>query len=272
EYTVNADPTRIQQAVMNLATNARDAMPEGGRLHFGLERIAFGERDTPPLPEMEPGRWIRLTVADTGIGILPEVQSHIYDPFFTTKEPGKGTGLGLAQVYGIVKQHEGHIDFTTGPGQGTTFALYLPALAAPQPSIADIESEPLPQGLGQTILVVEDETATRQALVESLKVLNYRVLEATNGQQALEVFEQHARAIDLVLSDVVMPEMGGKALLYALQERDPAVRVVLLTGHPLDERELEDLRALGLRSWTLKPLSLEQLARIVAEALSPASP
>jgi two-component system cell cycle sensor histidine kinase/response regulator CckA len=271
EYTVNADPTRIQQVVMNLATNARDAMPEGGRLHFALERIAFGERDAPPLPEMEPGQWIRLTVADTGMGISSEARPHIFDPFFTTKEPGKGFGLGLAQVYGIVKQHKGHIDFTTEPGRGTTFTLYLPALSMPQPSIADIESEPLPQGQGQTILVVEDETATRRALVESLRVLNYRVLEAMNGEQALEIFEQHARAIDLVLSDVVMPKMGGKALLYALQERAPAVRLVLLTGHPLDEQELEDLRALGLRSWTLKPLSLEQLARVMAEALGPVS-
>jgi two-component system cell cycle sensor histidine kinase/response regulator CckA len=271
DYTVNADPTRIQQAVMNLATNARDAMPEGGQLHFSLERIAFGERDMPPLPEMKPGQWIRLTVADTGIGILPEMQSHIFDPFFTTKEPGKGTGLGLAQVYGIVKQHEGHIDFTTDPSQGTTFTLYLPALSAPQPPLTAVESEPLPQGQGQTILVVEDEDATRQALVESLEALEYRTLEATNGEQALEVFEQHADAIDLVLSDVVMPEMGGKALLYALQERNPAVRVVLLTGHPLDEQELENLYALGLRSWALKPLSLEKLARVVTEALSPVS-
>ena len=271
EYTVNADPTRIQQVIINLATNARDAMPEGGRLHFGLKRIAFGERDTLPLPEMEPGQWIRLTVADTGMGIPPEAQPHVFDPFFTTKEPGEGFGLGLAQVYGIVKQHEGHIGFTTESGQGTTFTLYLPALTAPQPSITAVETEPLPQGQGQTILVVEDETATRRALVESLKVLNYRVLEATNGQQAMEVFEQHAGAIDLVLSDVVMPEMGGKALLHALQEREPAVRLVLLTGHPQDGQDFEDLRALGLSSWTLKPLSLEQLARIVAEALSPAS-
>jgi two-component system cell cycle sensor histidine kinase/response regulator CckA len=271
EYTVNADSTRIQQVVMNLATNARDAMPEGGRLHFILERIAFGERDTPPLPEMKPGRWIRLTVADTGIGILPEMQPHVFDPFFTTKEPGKGSGLGMAQVYGIVKQHEGHIDFTTEPGRGTSFTLYLPALAVPQPSVTAVETEPLPQGQGQTILVVEDGAATRRALVESLAALNYRILEATNGQQALKVFEQHAGAIDLVLSDVVMPEMGGKALLYALQERDPAVRVVLLTGHPLDEQELGDLHASGLRSWILKPLDLEQLARIVAEVLSPAS-
>ena len=271
EYTVNADPTRIQQAVMNLATNARDAMPEGGRLYFVLERIAFGEHDTPPLPEMKPGQWIRLTVADTGVGISPEMQSHIFDPFFTTKEPGKGTGLGLAQVYGIVKQHEGHIDFTTEPSQGTTFTLYLPTLSALQLPITAVESKPLPQGHGQTILVVEDEATTREALVKSLKALKYRTLEATNGERALEIFEQHADAIDLVLSDVVMPEMGGKALLYALQERNPAVRVVLLTGHPLDEQEFENLHTLGLRRCILKPLSLEQLARVVTEALSPVS-
>jgi two-component system cell cycle sensor histidine kinase/response regulator CckA len=269
EYTVNADPTRIQQAVMNLATNARDAMPGGGHLHFALERITLGERDKPPLPEMEPGRWVRLTVTDTGVGISPEIQPHVFDPFFTTKEPGKGSGLGLPQVYGIVKQHEGHIDFTTEPGRGTTFALYLPALPMPRPPVPAGKTEPLPQGQGQTILVVEDEAATRRALVESLETLNYRVLEALNGQQALAIFEQHAGTVDLVLSDVVMPKMGGKALLYALQERDPAVGVILLTGHPLDEQELEGLHASGLRSWILKPISLEQLARVVIEALSP---
>jgi two-component system cell cycle sensor histidine kinase/response regulator CckA len=205
------------------------------------------------------------------MGISPEAQPRVFDPFFTTKEPGKGSGLGLPQVYGIVKQHEGHIDFTTEPGRGTTFTLYLPALTGPQPPATAVESGPLPHGLGPTILGVEDEAATRRALVESLEMLNYRALEAANGQQALATFEQHAGTIDLVLSDMVMPEMGGKALHYALQERDPAVRVVLLTGHPLDEQELEDLHASGLRSWALKPLSLEQLARIVAEALSPAS-
>jgi two-component system cell cycle sensor histidine kinase/response regulator CckA len=119
--------------------------------------------------------------------------------------------------------------------------------------------------------VVEDEATTREALVKSLKALKYRTLEATNGERALEIFEQHADAIDLVLSDVVMPEMGGKALLYALQERNPAVRVVLLTGHPLDEQEFENLHTLGLRRCILKPLSLEQLARVVTEALSPVS-
>jgi CheY-like chemotaxis protein len=277
EYIVNADPTRIQQAVMNLATNARDAMPEGGHLHFGLTRVALSEHDIPPLAEMKTarsavGEWVCLAVTDTGAGIPPDIQPHVFDPFFTTKEPGKGTGLGLAQVYGIVKQHEGYIDFETEAGHGTTFTLYLPALAVQPPQAPAAEGETLPQGQEQTVLVVEDEAATRGALVESLKMLNYRTLEATNGRQALEIFEQHGSIIDLVMSDVEMPQMGGRALLHALRERDREVRLVLLTGHPLGEREFEDLRALGLRGWILKPLSVEQLAQVVAEALSLASP
>jgi PAS domain S-box-containing protein len=271
EYIVLADPTRIQQAIMNLATNARDAMPEGGRLHFGLERMTIGERDTPPLAAMKPGQWVCLAVTDTGSGIPPEVQPYVFDPFFTTKEPGKGTGLGLAQVYGTVNQHEGHIDFATEPSQGTTFTLYLPATAVEQRSAAAVEAEALPHGQGQTILVVEDDATARRALMESLATLNYQVLEAANGLQALATFEQHADAIDLVLSDVVRPKMGGRTLLHALQEHDPVVRVVLLTGHPLDEHEFENLHASGLKSWVLKPISLKQLAWIVAEALGPDS-
>jgi PAS domain S-box-containing protein len=271
ECIIYADATRIQQVVMNLATNARDAMPEGGRLQFDLDRVTFEEGDTLPLPEMSAGQWIRLTVTDAGTGISPEVQSHVFDPFYTTKEPGKGTGLGLAQVYGIITQHEGHIDFATQSGQGTTFTLYLPALVAHPPQATAVEKKPLSQGQGQTILVVEDDAAARRALVESLEMLNYRVLEAANGRQGLDVFEQHRGAIDLVVSDVVMPEMGGRALLHAFQERAPAVPVVLLTGHPLDEREFEDLLALGLRGWMLKPISLDELARTVTEALSPTS-
>jgi PAS domain S-box-containing protein len=266
QYTINADPTRIQQAIINLSTNARDAMPEGGRLHFGLERISLQEHDAPPLPEMSHGQWIRLTVTDTGTGILPEMQPHIFDPFFTTKEPGQGTGLGLAQVYGIVKQHAGHIDFETEGGCGTTFILYLPTLEI-QPTRPSASSrESIAQGHGQTILVVEDEVATRQALVVSLEGLNYRVLEAANGQQALEIFEQHADVIDLVLSDMVMPKVGGKALLHAIRERHPTVRVIMMTGHPLKEKEFEDLRISGLKNWILKPFSLEQLAEAIAGA------
>jgi PAS domain S-box-containing protein len=265
EYVVNGDPTRLQQAVMNLAANARDAMPEGGRLRIDLERMQIEDAQRSPLPDMPTGEWVRVAVTDTGVGIPPDVLPHIFEPFFTTKTVGGGTGLGLAQVYGIVGQHDGYVDVKTEVGVGTTFALYLPALTVrPQPP--PLGTEQLPQGHGETILVVEDAAATRQAVVCGLETLGYRVLEAGNGQEALVAFEQHSGEIELVLSDVVMPEMSGQALFQALRQRDPAVSVVLMTGHPL-EGQIEGLRAQGLNGWLPKPPGIEKLAEVVARAL-----
>jgi two-component system, cell cycle sensor histidine kinase and response regulator CckA len=273
EYMVNADLTRVQQMIMNLATNARDAMPEGGQLRIGLEKVWITDPKNAPLPEMTPGEWVCVTVADTGSGIPADVLPHIYDPFFTTKPVGSGTGLGLSQVYGIVKQHEGYIDVTTWEGEGTTFAIYLPSLAQRQPETTSYEAETLIQGQGQTILVVEDDAATRAALVDSLELLNYRVIETANGREALAILEQQAGRADaaeqiaLVLSDMVMPEMGGRALLHALREKPLNTRIVFLTGHPLDEETFEDLHSQGLQGWLLKPLSIEQLSQTLAQAL-----
>ncbi|MEE9617846.1 MAG: ATP-binding protein, partial [Anaerolineae bacterium] len=273
EYTVNADPTRVQQAMMNLALNARDAMPTGGDLRFGLERIQIQPGESPPLPEMEAGEWVQVTVADTGSGIPPDVLPRVFDPFFTTKEPGKGSGLGLAQVHGIVKQHDGEIDVQSQVGQGTTLTIYLPALPVHPAEAPTLEMEALTRGEGETILVVEDNAPTRQALVESLELLNYRMLEAADGREALEILERQTSEVSspevaLVLSDVVMPGMGGVALFHALRQRGLAVKVVLMTGHPLEE-EMERLRTQGLSDWLPKPPSLEQLAEVVARALSP---
>jgi CheY-like chemotaxis protein len=251
---------------MNLATNARDAMPEGGELHITLDRIQTKD-GVSPIPEMQSRDWVRVRVADTGTGIPDDVLPHIYDPFFTTKEPGKGTGLGLAQVYGIIKQHDGHIDVHTKVGEGTTFTLYLPVLSLEQPEEPQVSEERLARGTGQLILVVEDDAATRLAVASSLELLGYQVLEATNGREALTVFEAHADRVALVLSDMVMPVMGGQALFHALKQRDPAVKVLLLTGHPLREEEMEPLQAQGLSGWLLKPPSLEKLAQIVAQML-----
>lgn len=274
EFTVNADPTRVQQVVMNLAVNARDAMPEGGNLRFGLERIEIQPGESPPLPKMKAGAWVQMTVSDTGTGIPPDVLPHIFDPFFTTKAPGAGSGLGLAQVYGIVKQHEGEIDVHSQVGQGTTFTIYLPAMPVHPPEAATLELSAPAQGQGETVLVVEDDAAMREALVDSLELLNYRVLAAANGQEALEILERQTLQVSedsslevaLVLSDVVMPRMGGIALLHALKQRGLTVPVVLLTGHPL-EKEMEELRAQGMSDWLFKPPSLEQLAKVVARAL-----
>jgi two-component system cell cycle sensor histidine kinase/response regulator CckA len=265
EYTVNADPTRMQQVVMNLAVNARDAMPTGGALHIGLTRLHVKAHKEAPLPELSPGDWVQMTVADTGTGIPAGVLPHIFEPFFTTKAP-LGSGLGLAQVHGIVKQHEGEVGVTTKPGQGTTFTLYLPALPVAESQTPPEEASLFPKGQGQTILVVEDDAVTRQALSECLTLLNYQVLTAANGRQALTILEQHAE-VAAVLSDVVMPEMGGMALLEALHQRGLEVPVLLLTGHPM-ERDVEELQAQGLSAWLLKPPSLEQLAQAMSETLT----
>jgi PAS domain S-box-containing protein len=270
ECIVNADPTSVQQVVTNLAVNARDTMAEGGKLCIGLRRIQIEEPETAPLPEMQAGEWVQVTVSDTGTGIPPDVLPYIFDPFFTTKAPGKGSGLGLAQVHGIVAQHEGQIDVRTKVGEGTTFIIYLPALTVKKPETTGQTPDALPHGNGQTILVVEDNADTRRALVDSLEVLNYRPLEAANGREALAIFEQHAndpgQKIALVLSDVTMPEMDGQELFHALRQRDPTVKVVLLTGHLLKEK-LESLKAQGLNDWMLKPPLLWQLAQVVAQVL-----
>ena len=274
EYTIWADLTRIQQVIMNLATNARDAMPLGGELKITLERVRLEKNDTPPIPEMEAGEWVCVQVTDSGSGIADDARPHIFNPFFTTKEPGKGTGLGLAQVYGIIRQHGGYINFRTQIRKGTTFILYLPALSTADSSeISTAAKDQLPQGKGQTILVVEDDAATRAAVVGSLELLGYQILEATNGQEALSIYKQHTDQADhpgriaLVLSDLVMPEMGGQVLFYALKRQKSDVKVLLLTGHPLEEEGLEALRAQGLKGWLPKPPSLERLAKVVAQVL-----
>jgi PAS domain S-box-containing protein len=277
EYMVNADPTRIQQAIINLAINARDAMPEGGTLCIGLEQMRVEDRKEAPLPEMEPGAWVRVMVSDTGMGIPPDVLPHVFDPFFTTKADGAGTGLGLAQVWGIVNQHKGHIDVTTKIGEGTTFAIYLPASETSRPESLAQASSALPQGQGETILVVEDNAPVREAVGSSLEALNYRVLEAADGREALGVFERHEEESDhtdriaLVVSDMVMPNMGGVALSHALREKGYRGQIIMLTGHPLHDSALlgnsDDWQSLGVVEWLPKPVSLGQLAEVLSRAL-----
>jgi CheY-like chemotaxis protein len=242
-------------------------MLESGELHITLSRTAETDEircvDCGPV---DAGEWVRIAVTDTGGGIPPEVLPHIFEPFFTTKEVGKGTGLGLAQVYGIVKQHEGHIDVSTEVGAGTTFTLYLPALLERQPEAPALETEALVQGQGETLLVVEDDATLREALADILELLNYRVLIAANGRDALDILEERAGEVSLVLSDLVMPEMGGQALFHAMRQRGLTLPVVMLSGHPM-EKELKNLRAEGLSGYLLKPPNMEQLAQMVAQAL-----
>jgi two-component system cell cycle sensor histidine kinase/response regulator CckA len=266
EYTVNADPTRMQQMLTNLAVNARDAMQRGGTFRIELAREIIQPGDSPLLTPMKPGEWIRLKVSDTGTGIPPEVLPHIFEPFFTTKEPGEGTGLGLAQVHGIVGQHEGHIGIKTRVGEGSTFTIYLPALEVRPARRPSQNIAAAPKGHGQLLLVVEDEPTLRDAMNQVLTLLNYRTLEAKDGQDALELMHEQGDQVALVLSDVVMPVMGGIALFHALREQGWTTPMILLTGHPMD-KELDALSELGLTAWMTKPPSLERLATAIDTAL-----
>ena len=274
EYVVNGDPTRIQQVLMNLVVNARDAMPEGGDLRIALSRVEVSPSDELPVIEMVPGEWVCLAVSDTGTGIPPDALAHIFEPFFTTKEPGQGTGLGLAQVHGIVAQHEGHIGVETEVGQGTTFRVYLPAhdeqrLEEVRPEVLST----LPQGQGETILLVEDNEKLREGERALLESLGYRVLTAANGREALEVYRsaegagpERGRRVDLVLTDVVMPEMGGRALIRELKKTDPDLKALAMTGYSLPEG-LEALKEAGIQDIVHKPLEANTLAQAVRSTL-----
>jgi len=267
DYLVKGDPTRMAQLLMNLAINARDAMPQGGKLRFEVAHFALTSLKDAPLPEMETGLWVRLAVIDTGTGIAPAALEHIFEPFFTTKELGQGTGLGLAQVHGIVGQHDGHISVESQAGRGATFTIYLPALVvvtAGTPLPATLPN--YPRGQGQTVLVVEDDAALRATLVELLELWNYQVREAANGAEAIALLTEEHVQIDLILSDMVMPTMGGTALFNALHRQGIRTPMIIMTGHPFGE-ELEGLRQLGLRGWLPKPPGAEQLAQAIAAAL-----
>jgi len=267
QYRVDADPNQLQQALTNLAVNARDAMPEGGELRFGLSRFTLRAGDRELFPGMEPGEWIALSVSDTGVGMSPEVLAHLYEPFFTTKEVGEGTGLGLAQVYGIVKQHEGFIDVETEVERGTTFIMYLPPLAVRQEPPGEEGPQEMPRGQGETVLVVEDEPQVLGACRAMLEHLGYRVLTAPSGSQALDLYDQHREEIALVLADMVMPQMGGVELFQALRSRDADAKMVVMTGYPLAGVEGRALLQQGIVDWIQKPVDLVHLAQLVSGAL-----
>jgi GAF domain-containing protein len=261
-YLVQADPARLQQALMNLALNARDAMPQGGLLQFEMSRFHLEPGEKPPVAEMPPGDWIRIRVSDTGVGIAPEHMSHLFEPFFTTKPVGQGTGLGLAQVYGIIKQHDGFIDVQSRVGKGTTFTIYLPALNLPAKDEARLEATPRVDGVGKTVMVVEDDVATREALQALLEAYHYKVLTAANGSEAIKRLEGMEGQIDLVISDVVMPLMGGVALYRTLGERWPGVKMLFVTGHPL-EGENQELLERGDVHWLQKPFSVQSFTQTI---------
>ena len=264
---VYADRTRMQQMLTNLIVNARDAMPDGGVLRIGLKRIYVAEGKSPLVPEMETGDWVQITIQDTGVGIPPTALTHIFEPFFTTKGPGEGSGLGLAQVHGIIGQHGGRIGVESRPGEGTTFTIYLPTMAL-QATTSSMNTHlaTMPQGQGENVLVVEDNPSVRAVLSDGLTQLGYQVIEAQNGQEALDILQSYGNKIALVVSDVVMPGMGGIALFRAMQEQNYPQPVILMSGHPTST-EVDKLRAEGLTDWVSKPPKLAVLSQALHRAL-----
>jgi nitrogen-specific signal transduction histidine kinase/ActR/RegA family two-component response regulator len=263
---VSADPTRIQQALMNLATNARDAMPKGGTLRIKVRRADYARASDVPLPDMSPGAWVRLDFVDTGVGIPSDVLSHVFEPFYTTKTTG--SGLGLAQVHGIVKQHGGEVDIESEVGAGTRVTIYLPLLVeAPPASIPAPAMQEMPLGQGKQVLVVEDNAKTREALAAALDALNYRSITVRNGREALEALVRWGDEIDVILTDAVMPEMGAAELLQTLASKQLSFPVIVLSGY-LEPEQREKLRETGpLVTWLTKPVDLLDLASALSHAL-----
>ena len=264
--SIRADHGQVEQILMNLATNSRDAMPSGGTFTIRTENAELGPDDVARYPYVQPGRYVRLSVSDTGLGMSEEVQSHAFEPFFTTKPQGRGTGLGLATVYGIVKQSGGYLWISSALGKGATFDIYLPRVDEAAPALVgglEVHSE-YPKGT-ETILLLEDEESLREVTCEMLAAGGYSVLQAGRGGQAIELAQQSKGIIHLMVSDVVLPDMSGPSAVEAVQALHPETKVLFVSGYaevPVAQKLIAE-GAILLQ----KPVSRRDLMRQVGEIL-----
>jgi PAS domain S-box-containing protein len=262
---IHADPTQIDQVLMNLAVNARDAMPEGGRLVLETSNIAIDEEYATSQLEVEPGKYVLLRISDTGSGMDAETLEHIFEPFYTTKGVGQGTGLGLAMVFGIVKQHQGFIKCCSEIGQGTTFKIYLPSVVS-ETRLDLPTGSAMPSGGRETILLVDDEELIRDLGKRILRKAGYTVLTASNGREALEIYRKEQDQIALVILDLIMPEMGGKQCLGKLLKIDPQARVLIASGFTASE-PMRQPRDMGARGFVGKPYNVKEMLQTIREIL-----
>ncbi len=267
-HTVIGDPTQLQNALLNLAVNSRDAMPQGGHLTFATRELSSNSTNSSrAVRRLKPGPHIEISIRDTGMGMAKNVQEHIFEPFYTTKEPGKGTGLGLAAVYGTVQAHAGDISLRSQPDGGTTFTLLLP-LASPeqqQDAIENKKSEEVIHGQG-LVLVVEDDQVILEMAQEMLLRIGYQVLSAQDGMQAIQVYESKHSDIDLVILDMVMPKMNGPQTLAELRKIEPQVAVLIISGLDVGPGQQQTLDK-KVKGFIQKPFNLAVLSQKVAQAI-----
>lgn len=267
-WTVCSDVSQLRSSLVHLATNACEAMPDGGVLTIEAGNAELDERYVRNNPEVRQGQYVMISITDTGNGMAPDVLQRAFDPFYTTKGPGNGTGLGLSQVFGFVKQSGGHIRLQSEVGKGTSVKLYLPRQTGKDaaPVIAPLTANPLPRAVrNEIVLVVEDEDNVRQMAVEALRELGYSVIEASSGRDALQQISAHSH-IDLLFTDVVMPEMNGKMVADAVKDRFPGIKVVYTTGYTRNAIVHNGVAEPGINLLP-KPFTLEQLAVKISEAM-----
>jgi PAS domain S-box-containing protein len=263
--TINVDPTQMDQILMNLAVNARDAMPEGGKLIVETANTILDEEYTRTHFDAKPGPHVLLTITDTGSGMGKDTLEHVFEPFYTTKAVGAGTGLGLAMVHGIVKQHGGHVTCNSELGRGTTFKIYFPALVSHE-DIGETTVSPMPRGGSETILLVDDEEFIRDLGSRILTHAGYTVITAPNGKEAVEVYPARRNEIALVMLDLIMPEMGGKQCLEGLLNLNPSVKVVIASGYSANDPTMVAL-AKQAKGFVNKPYNIRQVLQVVRDAL-----
>ncbi len=267
-WTVKADVGNIEQVIMNLAVNARDAMPSGGTLIIRTENIFLSYEDSKNIPESRPGKFVSISIEDTGIGMEKNILPRIFEPFFSTKEAGKGTGLGLSVVYGIIKQHNGWINVFSEPGKGSTFRVYLPAFSE---RLEDESQEAVSlqefQGNGERILLVEDEKGVQSLAKTGLKENGYTVFEASNAKEAVEIFKREEGNFDLIFTDVVLPDTDGLQLIEKLLLYNANLLVLLSSGYTDQKSQWEHIRQKGFQ-FLQKPYSLYDLLKAVKTVLT----
>lgn len=265
-WSVSGDATQLHQVLMNLCVNARDAMPQGGKLRIEAENIEIDEHYARMNVEAKPGKYVSVAVVDTGVGIPEQNLTKIFDPFFTTKGQGQGTGLGLSTVAGIVRSHGGFVNVYSEVSRGARFKVYLPAIESAQSAPAKPSSRDLPAGDGELILVIDDENAIREVAKETLSAFGYRAMVASDGVEAMAIFVTHKDEVKVVVTDMMMPFMDGPATIRAMRRLDPKVKIIATSGLKAEDK-IADAAQLGVRAFLPKPYTAEKLLKTVAAAL-----